>query len=261
MLGVYQTFCPPYNPQSNRVERAHLTLFRLVRIDRSFNEGTWVPKLPMATFFFNTVVNKTTGYSPFETVFGRAPTLPIDLLWPLCPQRNDGTFLEEVEKLRIEWQEMLEDISQRQDDYHLALKNNCNKYTGQLKIGDMVYYFRNCIPGNLSKKLQGLYIGPFKVVKIVSDSVVVIHPEGKWASKPRNVSVNVSRVRKIDPDLDLSKVKPDKQELTPVDFEDEFEDDILLTPADSHRCLRNCKCPAAQERKRKATEQSASDHG
>ena len=63
------------------------------------------------------------------------------LLWPICPQRNDKTFLQEVEDLRDKWQTMLSDIADRQDDYHLALKNNMNKFTGYLKEGDFVYYF------------------------------------------------------------------------------------------------------------------------
>ena len=196
-LGVYQTFCPPYNPQSNRVERAHLTLFHMIRTDKSFDDGAWVSKLPMATFLYNTIVNENTGYSPFEVVFGRAPTLPADLLWPMCPQRNDKTFLQAIEDLRQKWQHILIQIAKRQDDYHLALKANCNKYTGHIQVGDFVYYFRNQIPSHISKKLQGLYIGPFKVVRVVSDSVIVIFPEGDWATHPRKISVNVSRVRKL----------------------------------------------------------------
>ena len=240
-LGIYHTLTPPYNPQSNRVERAHLTLFRLVRVDKAFADENWAAKIPLAVFLYNTIVNRNTGYSPFETVYGRTPNLPIDILWPICKERNNKKFIEEVENLRKRWQDILVDISTRQDDYLLALKNNLNKFSGYLKEGDFVYYFMNHLKSNISKKIRGMYVGPFKVVKVISDSVVIIYPEGTWATNAKRISVNVAKVRKIDPDLDLSTIQKDKFDLKDLNFDNEFEEDILLTTKMPHICTRNCR--------------------
>ena len=82
---------------------------------------------------------------------------------------------------------------------------------------------------NLSRKLTCRWIGPWRVVEIISPSLCTIFPIGTWCLQKKEVRTLTSRIRKIDPrysqplgemiDLDLLSEE-----------ESEVEDIILTSP-------------------------------
>ena len=68
-----------YQPQANPVERWHRWLHHQMTILRhQFGDNYW-EYLPATAFSYNCSVNEVTGYSPFELVYQRLPTIPADL--------------------------------------------------------------------------------------------------------------------------------------------------------------------------------------
>ena len=237
-FGITKTVTPAYTPQGNRVERVHQTLANIMRSDRQFDGREWPRKLKVATFVYNTSTNRMTGISPFEAVFGHEATMPVDMIFPL--RRKEGTsWSNYIEHLKMTYQR----IYQKMCDHELkVISLDAPHYQGRkamdLQVDDIVYYFLARVTRGLSKKLQSRWIGPFRIIRKVSESLVVIKPEGTWATH-KEIPTIVSRLRKVDKDLYLSELRPSKRYqvdlpaiLDQVDdldgvigFQPDFEDD------------------------------------
>ena len=210
-LGVCKTVTPPYTPSSNRIERSHLTIGRLIRADRSVEAREWPQKLQSAVFAYNTCNNRAIGCSPFEVVFGQKAILPVDFLFPF--QKPEGRSTSNlVENLRMKYQDAYEKVAKHEQKY-IAI--DAARYQGRspinFKEGDVVYYFLGRTKRGLSKKLQSRWIGPFKIKKRVSESLVVIFPEGRWAKNPKEIATIVSRLRKVDPQVLHADLYPSRR--------------------------------------------------
>ena len=68
-----------------------------------------------------------------------------------------------------------------------------------IKLGDLVYQFSPPAIVNLSHKLTLRWLGPYRVVEILSSSLCIIFPVGDWCVHKKEVKTLTSRLRKIDP--------------------------------------------------------------
>ena len=82
-MGILRTTTPVYNPSSNLVERAHRTLGEIFRATEGDMAENWDLKVGSVVFVYNTSVHSSTGYTPYEVLYGRAPVFPVDLVFPL----------------------------------------------------------------------------------------------------------------------------------------------------------------------------------
>ncbi|RVW14689.1 Transposon Ty3-I Gag-Pol polyprotein [Vitis vinifera] len=80
-LGTQLKFSSSFHPQTDGqtkvVNRSLGNLLRCIVRDQLRN---WDNVLPQAEFAFNSSTNHTTGYSPFEVVYGLKPKQPVDLI-------------------------------------------------------------------------------------------------------------------------------------------------------------------------------------
>ena len=182
-----------------------------MRSDRQFDSKEWPKKLKIACFVYNTSVHRVIGLSPFEAVFGHEATLPVDLIFPL--QRKEGkSWSNYVEHLKLTYQRLYKQMCEHE---MTTLALDAPHYQGrsptEYQENDLVYYFLGRISRGVSKKLQSRWIGPFKIVKKVSESLVVIKPEGSWSTNPKEIATIVSRLRKVDKDLYYSELHPSRR--------------------------------------------------
>ena len=245
-MGIYHTFCPPYNPSSNKVERSHQSLMKLVRTDSTLPNDRWADKLQPAVFLYNSLTHSAIGVSPFQALYGKPPQLPIDYLWPVHVDIESEDFIIQYEQMRKVMEETENLIRDNQDKYALSLTNSRHKFLENIKKNDIVYYFLDHVSEKISNKLQSRFLGPFKVVDVISDSVIIIQPIKNWSKSAKQISVNVAKVRKIDPTLDLSDSVPkSKIDIRDLELQDEFDSEVWIRNNDlihEHRCLRSCKC-------------------
>ncbi|GFU51711.1 retrovirus-related Pol polyprotein from transposon 412 [Trichonephila clavipes] len=87
------------------VERFNRTILNSLSLLVSSNQQDWDKKLPFFLLAYRSAVHETTGYSPFQMLFGRDLCLPADLQFSRPP---DAPLAPEVyiEKLQARMEEM-----------------------------------------------------------------------------------------------------------------------------------------------------------
>ncbi|KAI0507425.1 hypothetical protein KFK09_013550 [Dendrobium nobile] len=85
-MGTKLQFSTAFHPQTDgQTEVVNRSLGNLLRTLVGENIQDWDSKLPISEFAYNNSVNRSTGLSPAEVVYGYLPKQPIDLI-PMSPK-------------------------------------------------------------------------------------------------------------------------------------------------------------------------------
>lgn len=80
MLGIKQVFTTPYNPPANGVcENFNGTLKKMLAKVTDSHPTNWDILLPAILFAYREVPQNSTGFSPFELVYGANPRGPLSI--------------------------------------------------------------------------------------------------------------------------------------------------------------------------------------
>jgi len=82
---LFSTTCHP--KKDGQTEVVNRTLSPLLRAIIQKNLKSWEECLPFVEFAYNRTVHSTTGFSPFEIVYGFNPLTPMDLIPLPCEER------------------------------------------------------------------------------------------------------------------------------------------------------------------------------
>lgn len=120
LIGAEKVRTTPYHPQGNPVERFNRTLLSMLGTLEEKDKQHWRDFVKPLVHAYNCTRNDTTGYSPYELMFGGQPTLPVDLILGIDnPNETHQTHSEYVQNLR----------QRLQESYTLAAENS--KKTGE----------------------------------------------------------------------------------------------------------------------------------
>lgn len=114
IVGVKKVRTTPYHPRGNPVERFNRTLLGMLGTLKSQEKAHWKDFVKPLVHAYNCTKHETTGYTPYELMFGRLPRLPVDLIFNTSVSRDSPKFHSQyVQSLKTHLQE----------SYKLAQKN------------------------------------------------------------------------------------------------------------------------------------------
>ena len=94
LLGVKAIRTSPYHPQTDGlVERFNQTLKEMLRKSAAEDGKDWDKLIPYVLFAYREVPQESTGYSPFELLYGRDVRGPLDVLkeeWGLNTKADES---------------------------------------------------------------------------------------------------------------------------------------------------------------------------
>jgi len=179
------------------------TLIGMIRKVCAEQQAKWVEALPLLEFAYNNSPHRVTKVSPFKAVQGTDPIVPASLLLPVVADRPPPkTYAEEIQKrLETIWATMkkLEEVENRQVERR---ENRRRGPEGRVKAGDEVLCrrFQLATAEGGKRKQELLYDGPFKVARMVKDSVAEL--EGLPQGAPTMINTQYLRVYQREPDAE-----------------------------------------------------------
>jgi len=152
-----------YHLQSNgSLERSHhvLTEYLKTRINK---DDEWDEHISLAMFSYNTSVHESTGYLPYELIFGKIPRTPS--AYPPLEEESDITYRQYLTNLFNKIQDTQEDAKK-----HLIRSKERSKryYDQRLNIrhfepGDYVFFLKE----PQKEKFADQYTDPNKILDIL----------------------------------------------------------------------------------------------
>lgn len=180
LIGAEKVRTTPYHPQGNPVERFNRTLISMLGTLDEKDKHHWRDFVRPVVHAYNCTRNDATGYSPYELMFGRQPTLPVDLILGLKPPtETHTTHSEYVQNLR---QRLKESYALAAENSKKSGERNKHRFdakvkTAELEEGDRVLVKNVNVRGK--HKLADKWERPIHIVvkRIDGGPVYVVKPE------------------------------------------------------------------------------------
>ena len=158
-LGIKELRTSGYNPrrnglteQSNLTTKNYLTAF----VTENKEWDCWLSEL---SFAYNSSIHTTTGFSPFELMFGRKAHIPLDILYNYHKESESIPVEQFKDNLNKMYAIAQEKMNARQDKY--ATYVDRKKLDDILYVDDKVYVY---FPRMKRMKLVPNWYGPFRVI-------------------------------------------------------------------------------------------------
>uniref|UniRef100_A0A8C5WHT0 Gypsy retrotransposon integrase-like protein 1 n=1 Tax=Leptobrachium leishanense TaxID=445787 RepID=A0A8C5WHT0_9ANUR len=175
LCGVRALHSAPYHPQTNGLcERFNGTLKQLIRAF-VHESRDWEKYLPHLLFAYREVPQESTGYSPFELLYGRQVRGPLDLVraqWEGVQEEDGVPVLDYVLKLRERLAELAGFVQENMETAQAQQKAWYDRAacSRSFCVGQKVLVLKP----QRQNKLQAAWQGPYKVVTQLGDTTYVV---------------------------------------------------------------------------------------
>jgi hypothetical protein len=178
LIGSKAAMTTSYHPQANgQAENTNKTMETILRAYIEPRQQDWDEHLAAAEFAINDSVHASTGYTPFQLVFGESPHSHLDLfleeITKTNPQTRDKNLLD-ARNFMQQWRDNLGDARkalQIAQTVQSKLYDRSRKAV-EFAIGDRLLISRKhlSIPADrdVPWKLRALYDGDYPVIKVLS---------------------------------------------------------------------------------------------
>ena len=205
LLGVKGVTTTPYHAMANGlVERFNGTLKTMLRKLCADKPQTWDRFIPALLFAYREVPQESTGYSPFELLYGRSVRGPMYLLRALWTKEQREEVSKNVSQYVFELRNRLEDtckvVQENLDRKAITYKKHFDRKAKprSFLVGQKVLLL---LPEK-KNKLEMSWQGPFEIVEKIGLSDYRINRRGKtkvfhinmlkeWQGEPRICAVSV----------------------------------------------------------------------
>ena len=172
-LGVNRRVTSPYHPRTDgQVERTNQSVVQILERQAVESPDDWDEFLPLATFAINTRASASTGFTPFELLFGRPANAWANYV---RSDHADLSFFESVMARTAELRKLLTstvpaatsriESAQRQQRHTQDARAGANLIVAPLDIGAVVYVRALQL---VRRKLTPRFSGPYKVVAVAA---------------------------------------------------------------------------------------------
>jgi uncharacterized protein (DUF2249 family) len=195
IYGIRKTRSSPYHPEGNgAVEIENRSIKELLRAYTCDNQTDWDTHIPLVINARNTTEHSATGFTPYEMVYARKPSILIENL-PIIEIEPTSDYIARLAEARKQIEasarkHLKKELAKRKRAYEKRHKINCEP----LKEGDQVMISNEATHSDLSKKLEPKYIGPYTVLKVNKHDCLVEN-----ADKSYRKAIHLSRVHRYLP--------------------------------------------------------------
>lgn len=161
-MGTRLLMSTSFHPQTDgQSERAIRSIGQIMRSTVAPDQRNWVSRIPLVEFAINSSINSSTGFAPFELIYGYMPRF-----LPFPPERLRFRGVAEFAQTARATLEMAHDAiieARVSSTYHA---NRARSDAEPHLVGDMVYLSTKNLnlPKHRARKLAPKFIGPFKVL-------------------------------------------------------------------------------------------------
>jgi len=158
MLKINKLTTTAYHPQANEaLERSYRTLAEYLRHYVNEKKQNWDEYLAYGLFVYNSSIHTTTGFQPYELMFGRAAKVPHSLSGPpqLCYNYEDYN-MEMKQKFQEAHELARQSILKNKQKSKIIYDQNEQEI--KINIGDKALTKDHSRKGKLSPKWKGPYL-------------------------------------------------------------------------------------------------------
>lgn len=185
-----------YNAKSNKSERKIRDLSVVLRCYYMNKQSLWDSNLSLITQSLNLARNESRGISPFELMFLHKPNSSLSNLWSIHDLLSEKLT---VEQKRENLQRAVLNLKKSISTNAKRLRYSVNKTENPIKVGSIVYiknHKLSSLPNKFNSKLGPAYIGPYRVIYLLSEISVIV----QRCDNPLNTRrVTISELKLIKP--------------------------------------------------------------
>ncbi|KAI2646137.1 Retrovirus-related Pol polyprotein from transposon 17.6 [Labeo rohita] len=184
LLRVKQLRTTVYHPQTDGlVERFNQTLKQMLRRVTAEDKRDWDLLLPYVLFGIREVPQASTGFTPFELLFGRQPHGLLDVAreaWEQQPAPH-RTFIEHVHQMRERIDRVMPLVRKHLSKAQQAQQRHYNRAAQprEFQPGDRVMVL---VPSSACKFLAA-WQGPYTVVEKIGPVTYRLRQPGRWQAE------------------------------------------------------------------------------
>jgi hypothetical protein len=168
LMGVKLKLTTAFHPQGDgQAERAIQTVVQILRSFVRPDQRDWAVHIPMVEFALNSSANKSTGFAPFELVYGYLPQMTVSL--PSSELPGVKTF---AQRALDNIQAAHDAIIKSRVEQAVQANRHRRPDSPKLKKGDYAYLSTKDLnlPKGRAHKLLPTYIGPYEILEVFEDS-------------------------------------------------------------------------------------------
>ncbi|KAK0169463.1 hypothetical protein PV328_012013 [Microctonus aethiopoides] len=167
MMGIKPITTTSFHPQSNgSLERTHQVLKDYLRHFANDNADDWDEKIHLANLYFNTSKHESTGYTPYELVFGNKAN---DL--SSMKKNLNVSYFEYLEELQSRITRNLNETKETLLKSKQETKERYDRMVNpqEFQPNDLVWLCKESNSNDRTNTLNIPFEGPFRVIEKVSD--------------------------------------------------------------------------------------------
>ena len=193
LLGTTLKYSASYHHQTNgQVERVNKTLAEALRIFVKGKPRDWPSKLVMFEFAYNSSRHRTTGFAPFELLYGELPHTPASLAFGSQPRGASATaFAEGLLSSQLAARDAIQEAQRRFREAHArARRGHAYRKGEEVLLSSEHLSLRGEKPKFFPK-----FVGPFVIKELRGVNTVELEIKRGTRFSLIDPVVNVDRLR------------------------------------------------------------------